>query len=189
MALELLTKSPTFDITMQIDDEPVRLHVARLTRAALITFRADAAKHEPRGIAEESDEQRAQRQLLAREFTERCIREYVTFEPGDVMADLQDGDASVPVVTGAQIVQVFYNRMDVLDALASAVYAENCLGKHQKKVLKSSRTFSPGSTPSTPTPAGAAPVSTAVRVDENVSVSAAGVMVDRAVRPSGNSAG
>jgi hypothetical protein len=68
------------------------------------------------------------------------------------------------VVTGEQIVQAFYNRMDVLDALASAVYAENCLGKHQKKILKSSRTFSPGSTPSTATPVGDKPASPALLV-------------------------
>jgi hypothetical protein len=183
MALNVDTKSPTYDITITIDDEPVRLHIKRLSKTEVIAFRKEVAKYEPRGVAEETDAAREARQEAARLFQEACIRDYIAVESGDVVVD---GES---VVTGAQLVEAFYNRLDVLDALATAVYAENCMGKAQKKILNSLRRFSPGSTPSTPTPAGAGLVSTAAPVDGNASVSAAGAMVDRAERPSGNHGG
>jgi hypothetical protein len=165
MALKISTLSPAYDLTMLIDNEPVRVHVQRLSRDLVIALRQKVADLEPRGTVEETDAQRAARTRASFDYAEECIRAYVTFEPGDVTLD--DG---TDVVTGDQIVQAFYNRQDVLDALASAVYAENCLGAPQKKILKSSRRFSPGSTPSIPSPAGGAPVSTAGPADEKASV-------------------
>jgi hypothetical protein len=104
---------------------------------------------------------------------------YVTFDHGEVTSDAGD------VVTGQQILDTFYNRRDVIDGLASALYAENCLGKFAKKNLRSLGTFSPGSKPPTKSPAGDEPVSIAVPVKPEASVSVVDATVNHGERPSG----
>lgn len=180
MPLQVSTKSPTHDLTITIDDEPVRVHIKRLTKDEIIAFRREFARFgQPRGTAEETEDQAAARRTGAQAFVEQCITDYVAFKSGDVVGD--DG----PVVTGAQILETFYARADVIGACYEAIYSENCLGKAQKKILNSLRIFSPGSTPSLESPAGPKPASTALPVDDSTTAAPAAATGDPAPSPSG----
>jgi hypothetical protein len=181
MPLRVSTKSLTHDLTITIDDEPIRVHVKRLTKDELVAFRRDFMRFgQKRGTAEEPEDQAAERRVNAQAFVEQSITNYVAFEPGDVEGD--DG----PVVTGAQIIEAFYGRSDVIGACYEAIFSENCLGKSQKKILNSLSIFSPGSTPLQPSPDGLKPGSIAAPVESSSTAIAAAATGDPEPAPSGD---
>jgi hypothetical protein len=183
MALRVLTQLKTFLHHFAIDDEPVRVHLHRFTKEELVTFRKEVSKHEKRGTDNESDDDKEKRIAAGNAFTERCVIDYVTFEPGDVT-----DEGGHDIVTGAEIVRAFYNRQDVLDGLASALWAENVMGKQQKKTLRQLGTFSPGSKPSTATPVGGGPASTVARAAPAASVNDEAAMAGHGASRSGDAA-
>ena len=134
-----LTKQHTAVLT--IDDEPVTVHVKRLTKGEAIAFeRAFMAFGAPRGSAAGTEESN----IAAREFIEDSISSFVSIDPNQIEDDGR------PVVTGEDLIRMFCARADVLMALYQAIYAENFLGKAQKKILRTLPFFSPGSAASMP---------------------------------------
>lgn len=174
--LQVSTTSPTHDLTLTIDDEPVRAKIHRFERQEGIAWRRRFVHYgRPRGswpdLDQETPEQQTAREQFEDEcriFTDQSVTSYVTFAEGDV-AD----DTGAPIVSGADIVRAYENRTDVLSACLQAIFSENFLGKAQKKILSSRRIFSPGSTPSTPTPSGRAPEPTATSAGSSDSAASA----------------
>jgi hypothetical protein len=184
MPLTVSTKSPTHDLTLTIDDEPVRAHVKRLTKDEGLAFMREFTRFgRQRGSVELAEADRAARETEVLTFIEESIAAYVTFEPGDCLGD--DGT----IVTGAQIIEAFRFRVDVLSACYQAIYAENCLGKAQKKILNSRRTFSPGSTLPTEPPDGSKPDSTATSAASGSTAPAAAATDSLDGKPSGAAPG
>jgi hypothetical protein len=160
MPLKVSTTSPTHDITLTIDDEPVRAQIKRLSKdEGFAFFREFTRLGRQRGNGEVSDEELTRREQAAQTFIESSIVANVAFEAGDCIGD--EG----PIVTGAQIVEAFRFRVDVMGACYQAIYSENFLGKAQKKILNSRHIFSPGSKLPTAPPNGSKPDSTAASVE------------------------
>lgn len=180
MALKVSTKSPTHDITLTIDDEPVRAHVKRLSKDEGLAFHREFTQlGRQRGTGTLSDEELSKREAEAQAFIEGSIAAYVTFEAGDCIGD--DG----PIVSGADIAEAFRFRIDVMSACYQAIYSENFLGKAQKKILRSLRTFSPGSRLPTEHPDGSKPDSTAASAESASTAPAAAATESRERKPSG----
>ena len=75
----MLTLSNVHKPTITIDDEPVIVHVKRLSKAEAIAFERDFFKFgQPRGSAERTEQEAAE----MREFLETSIIVYVTAAPG-----------------------------------------------------------------------------------------------------------
>lgn len=171
MPLKVTTKKKTHDVTIRIDDEPVGLHIKRFTKDDGALFMKDFIRlGRPRGSATENDEQTESRRNEANAFIEHAIVECITVEKGDLL-----GDDDEPLLTGAELVEAFRFRPDVLSACYQAIFSENCLGKAQKKTLRSLGTFSPGSTPSIPSADGPSPEPTAENAESSSTATTAAV--------------
>lgn len=183
MPLILTTTSPTHDLTILIDNEPVRLHIARFTRDQAIAFRCAYRQHQRATLrAGVDDAKLAAAEAAGFEFGCQAIVAYVTVEPGDIVVD------GVAVVTGQQCVDAFYSREDVIKAAYQAIYSENCGGAELKKTFAAEGFFSPGSAPksaSTPTAAGAAPAPTASAASPSPTATSAAATDGHEPSPSG----
>lgn len=142
---------------IEIDGDPIRLRIRRLTlkeldaiekQMARYGFHLGQIRHEvPAEI--EVDE-------LASFLTE-TISENVLVEPGDLIVEGEDGtDRSVR--EGRELVALYGARDDVLPELIALIYAENRLPEQAKKNWKSAPVSSLGSAIGPPPPdAGASP--------------------------------
>jgi hypothetical protein len=87
MPLKVSTTSPTHDITLTIDDEPVRAHIKRLSKdEGFAFFREFTRLGRQRGNGEVSDEELTRREQAAQTFIESSIVANVAFEPATASA-------------------------------------------------------------------------------------------------------
>lgn len=180
-----LAVSNKHQMTITIDDEPVTLLVARMTRQQALDFEREFRRHgQRRGDPEafnalpEKEREAVNDDVLR--FMEGAISSLVTVAEGQITDDGR------PVSTGDDLLRAFPGRWDVLAAAYQAIYAANFMGKAQKNALCSQPIFFPGSQRSTPTVDGDGPASTAMPVAGNGSASSARVTAGPEPLPSGS---
>lgn len=156
--LDPVTRTPARrdagDVLMETDDQVL----------ARLDFEETA---EQRATREQRD---AEEEAFATEFLVRSLTEYVTCEAGQLST------AREPVTTGAQILQAYGARQDVLQQLLQAIFSENCLPEAIKKKLASRPGSQPGSPASTPTAPGGGPDPIAAPAGERGSANPAAAM-------------
>jgi len=139
-----------FDTTVRVGDRDVPIHIRRCSRTELKELRKQYRSLLPqRGAASLSEEDREQRDEARLAFTEQTIRDYISVDAGLLR------DRGVDVTTGAQLVEMFAARADVLGEFMGAILVENGLETILvRKNLNSPRASEPGSAPSIPARGG-----------------------------------
>lgn len=131
--------------------EPVDHVLARLE------LEQSEAERDARRLRDDAEE------AFAREFLVESVTKFVTVEPGQ----LYRRQSQAPITAGADLLQAFAARQDVLQELLSVIYVENCLSDDIKKKLKALSDSEPSSTPATPTAAGDRPAPTATPASDS----------------------
>jgi hypothetical protein len=111
-----------------LDGQTVRVQVARLTKAVVLAL-GNAWQEAASGPDIPVGANRYAKQV---EFAEETIPLYLSVPPGELLR--HDGSE---VRTGAELVDLFGARQDIMIGLASLILMENRLGDAQKKVLRS----------------------------------------------------
>lgn len=146
----MLTLSSVHKTTIRIDDEPVEVHVKRMTRGEGIAFEREFQRFlTPKGQL--TPEEKDQHEANARTFIEDSIATYVSVPAGQIVEDERS------LTTGEDLIRAFCTRKDVLLGFYQAIYSENFLGRALKNALSSQPIFSPGSRPPLKTAVGNAP--------------------------------
>lgn len=205
--------SSHYPTTVQIDGEPLRLLIRRLTRDEWIEFASEFERMETfrrgtelvldRRSGEETltdDDVRAKRLMeLSSEERERRLQEeraesrrstvFGTEAIGQYVTAapdaLYDDDKGAYVTDGTDIVQLFSTRHDVLSTLLAEIFIQNRLPADAKKNLLLLRASRPGSSDSSTAP-GKTPDSTAESADDNSSAPAAAATASPEPSPSGS---
>lgn len=133
--------------------------------------------------AEMTPERRAAWQRLVDEedaavdgFTQSAIQDYLTVEPGQLVERLADGTTR-SLTSGADFLQAFAARGEILHLAIAAVRAENFLPEARKNALRSlfaSTTSSPEPSPAAP---GSGPAPTAAAVEPKASATSVAATV------------
>lgn len=168
-ATPLFNFGDTFDATVEIGDVALPIHVKRFSRPEIDDFEKKwaALVAEPRGSAEQTDAQKAERATEQLAFFEASIRAYVTLKSGLLV------NRNQAVTDGAGVIDMFYARKDVLASFMAAIFVQNKLGGVIRKNLNSPRATDTGSVLTQPRDEGtsgsiagsAAPLSTATPSD------------------------
>jgi hypothetical protein len=145
-AQPLFSLGDQFDATVPIGDVALPIHVKRFSRAEIDDFEKKWAAHmlDPRGSAERTPEELAQRDAERLAFCEAAIRDYVTIDDGLLL------DRGKSVTDGAGLIAMFYARKDVLSTILAAIYVQNRLGGVIRKNSNSPRATDAGSSPIQP---------------------------------------
>jgi|SRR5581483_5654467 len=169
MTIPIFDLKDHFDTTIAIGDAQLPIRVKRYSRAEMDAFEKKWAAliETPRGTAELTDEQKADRERQQLAFIEDTIREAVTLDAGLVR------DRDKDVTDGAGLIGVFHARKDVLSGLLGAVYAQNRLAGVIRKNSSSPRASEPGSAPSTQVRGGDKPAPTVGSAGRSDSATAA----------------
>ena len=145
-AQPLFSLGDQFDATVTIGDVALPIHVKRFSRPEIDDFEKKWAAYmlDPRGSAERTPEELAQREAERLAFCETAIREYVTVDAGLLL------DRGKSVTDGAGLIAMFYARKDVLSSFLAAIYVQNKLGGVIRKNSNSPRATDAGSSPIQP---------------------------------------
>jgi hypothetical protein len=180
-----VTRKRHFDHTVEIDGEPVRLKIARLTVPQYEAFNAQfAAYKDGRGAPTLKDGQEDSLEQVQREIAYRkanadwlldTFEQYLTVVEGDLLDEDENGQMVV-VTSGLQFAQMFSGQESLIGSVLAEIWLQNRLTESQKKTLQLLRASASGSTPTpSPEPPGERPEPTATAAEIEASVDAAAV--------------
>jgi hypothetical protein len=174
---------PVFDLTdhfkttVEILGRPVPIKVTRYRRAESDELWRRSQELDRRGAtpADPAADEAFEAKSLA--FFEEVISSSITLEEGVIV------DRGESVTTGAGLIEIFYNRQDVLAALAASVIIENRMMPSLAKNSNSLRATGTGSARSTQARSEDASVSTAGSVAPSSSATPSAAMDESDEQP------
>lgn len=137
-----------YDTTVTVFDRELPIKVKRYPRHDFDPIWKRSLELKPRGSAPESPEERTARHEASFNFFTELITSSVSLDEGVIV------DRGQSVTAGADLVELFYNRHDVLAALAAAVVIENRVTPSLAKNSNSRRGSDSSSEQSSPTRRG-----------------------------------
>jgi hypothetical protein len=147
-----------------------------LTDEEIAERRLDELKPEERARLEEAH---ARHEAERDAFVAESISAFVKVEPDQITAELEDG-SEISVTTGAQLVDAFSSRADVLKTVVDMIRIENMLSESRKKALRSLFDSSASSSAPATEASGSAPETTAAPVAAKASATSEAATVSSA---------
>jgi hypothetical protein len=144
------------------DDVQLPIKIKNFTKGELEVFQQQWQMYvgPSRGTEELTEAQKAERSAKQLQFFEQLIRDNVTVDPG-----LFEYRGQM-VTTGAQLLDAFHARQDILTPLLAKIHIRQLLPEFTRKNLNSPPASGPGSAAQTPSTArGDSPASTAPAAD------------------------